>query len=139
MQSILLIHTDGGSRGNPGPAACAFVVETGDKVIYSAAFYLGKTTNNVAEYSGVIKALEWILKDKDAKNYKEIYFYLDSELIVRQILGAYRVKDAKLKERYLEVKTLLNKILIPVSFKNVPREKNKIADHLLNKELDSNS
>ena len=139
MGNIVAIHTDGGSRGNPGPAACAFVAEEDGVVVHKAAFYLGKATNNVAEYTGVIKALDWILSSGGKFTKKEIVFYLDSELIVRQILGIYRVKDLKLKSLYDEVTSLIKKTTLVINFKNIPREKNKEADYLLNKELDSNA
>lgn len=132
----LIINCDGGSRGNPGPAASAFVVQKNRKLIYSAAKYLGKTTNNVAEYSAVIMALEWLSSSSIKYPVSSIQFILDSELIVRQINGVYKVKDLKLKKLHTYVAELIKKIGKEFVFKNILREKNKIADELVNIELD---
>ena len=129
----LIIHTDGGSRGNPGPAACAFVVEQNGEVVFRASKYLGKATNNVAEYSGVIIALEWLNKESDA------VFFLDSELVVKQLNGLYKVKDENLHKLFTQVKILIKQTGKKIIFKHVRREENKIADLLLNQELDRHS
>ena len=129
----LIIHTDGGSRGNPGPAACAFVVEQKGEVVFRASKYLGKATNNVAEYSGVIIALEWLNKESDA------VFFLDSELVVKQLNGLYKVKDENLHKLFTQVKILIKQTGKKIIFKHVRREENKIADLLLNQELDRHS
>lgn len=135
-KEFITIHTDGGSRGNPGPAACAFVVEDSSSEIYKESKYLGKQTNNFAEYGGVILALNWLVK----RNFSNVsvFFYLDSELVVKQINGAYKVRDENLRKLFSEVISLIKKTGIDIIFKNVPREKNKIADFLVNKELDKN-
>lgn len=132
----LTINCDGGSRGNPGPAAAAFIVRDSGKEIHSQSKFLGTTTNNVAEYSAVIMALEWLIHDSRFLIHDSITFVLDSELIVRQINGAYKVKDKKLKELHAHVAQLLKKIDKKFSFENVLREKNQIADELVNIELD---
>lgn len=138
MKDELIIHTDGGARGNPGPAACAFVAEIGDKVFHKSSKYLGSTTNNVAEYQGVLLALKWIIENQSKfESVFQLTFYLDSELIVRQIVGVYKVRDEKLKGLYLTVTELMQKIDKKIVYKNIPRAKNKIADFLVNKELDS--
>src|SRR3990172_2608879 len=99
QNDVLTIHTDGGSRGNTGPAASGFVVELDGKEIYKGSKFLGKQTNNVAEDSAVILALEWIVKNKillDVQGTIQsglITFLLDSELVVKQIKGLYKVKD----------------------------------------------
>jgi ribonuclease HI len=135
----IIIHTDGGARGNPGPAACAFVVDIGDKTIMKGSSYLGKATNNHAEYHGVLLAADWL--SKNYKNYQEdkVIFYLDSELVVRQLSGIYKVKDNNLNEIFLQIKDLLKNIDLTIFYKHIPREKNLIADSLVNKELDLNS
>lgn len=136
----IIIHTDGGSRGNPGPAACAFVVEQDDKEIYKAAKYLGKQTNNYAEYEGVILALAWLNSQSLVTNHQLlITFLLDSELVVKQINAVYRVKDENLRNLFFEVLLLIKKYDSKIVFKNVPREKNKVADLLVNMELDKHS
>ena len=134
----ITIHTDGGSRGNPGPAACAFVAEENGFEIFKSSKYLGNTTNNVAEYSGVILALEWLVKHQSTTNNSSVTFLLDSELVVKQINALYKVKDENLRNLFFEVLTLMKKFKGNISFKHIPREKNKIADLLVNQELDRN-
>jgi len=135
MDNAVKIFCDGGSRGNPGKSAAAFVVEEKGKVIYSDAKYLGIATNNFAEYSAVFLALKWIEKNKELIN-KEIIFILDSELVVKQIGGIYKIKNEKLKIIYLEIKKIMNNLENKIVFKNVAREKNITADLLVNQKLD---
>lgn len=130
------IFSDGGARGNPGPAACAFVVLDCGRVVHKESKFLGKTTNNVAEYCGVIGALQWIAQFPIFNFQFPINFYMDSELIAKQINGTYKVKDKDLKRLFLEVTKLLGKIHGKIIFKNIPRAKNKLADFLVNKTLD---
>lgn len=132
----LIVHTDGGARGNPGPAACAFVAEEGEKIIYKGSKYLGSSTNNSAEYQGVILALKWIEGNKESLLNQSVTFYLDSELVVRQLNGLYKVKDQKLRALYFQISTTIQKLELKIAFKNIPRNRNKIADFLVNKELD---
>lgn len=141
MESIIKIYCDGGSRGNPGKSASAFVVEDGNKLIYSESKYLGIETNNFAEYSAVLSALHWIEENKKILG-KEIIFILDSELVVKQINGEYKIKNKKLKEIYLEIKNILESFSTmrgkqKIFFKNVSREKNIKADFLVNQKLNS--
>lgn len=139
MINKIVIYSDGGARGNPGPAACAFIVQDlNGKLLHKDSKYLGETTNNFAEYQGAILALTQTLEnEKDIEGV--INFYMDSELVVKQINGQYKVKEPTLQKLHKEVKELLNKISLEVVFKNIPREKNKIADSLVNKELDGRS
>ncbi len=112
------------------------MVEESGRRVYSEAKYLGVATNNFAEYAAVLSALKWINTNK--KNLKkEIIFILDSELVVRQINGEYKVKNKKLKTIYLEIKNILVNFSQKIIFKNVSREKNKMADFLVNQKLDS--
>lgn len=136
MNKSLKIFCDGGSRGNPGQAAAAFVVEKAGQVIFSDTIYLGKATNNVAEYNGVIHALRWLIKNKKLIE-GEIVFALDSELIAKQITGDYKVKNPDLKKLHTEVKKLIEEIGQKINIERVGREKNKKADLLVNQELDS--
>jgi len=135
----IIIHTDGGARGNPGPAACAFVAEFSGKTIGNKSLFLGVSTNNCAEYQGVLLALNWL--NENRKNFAAVgvTFYLDSELVARQLSGKYKVKDKKLIELFLQATTLSKKISLEINYKNIPREENKIADFLVNKELDKQS
>ncbi|MBI2475196.1 ribonuclease HI family protein [Candidatus Uhrbacteria bacterium] len=133
----LRIYTDGGSRGNPGPAASAAVLKEiiagkEGKTIATASKSLGKTTNNQAEYMAIIIGLEKA-KKLGATN---LEFYIDSELAYRQLKGEYKVKDPEIAKRFLEVKNLLHSFR-QVTFTHIRREKNKEADELVNKVLDS--
>ncbi len=132
----ILIFTDGGSRGNPGPAACGFAVVFDDRVIFKNSKFLNTTTNNVAEYNAVILALEWLLENENKFANNSIQFILDSELVVRQLNGIYKVKKNELIILNLEIRRLMARSKMKIFFKNVPREKNKIADGLVNEELD---
>ena len=136
MSKKISIYCDGGSRGNPGPAASAFVVIERGKVIVSDSFFLGEATNNVAEYTAVYKALLWLAKS-NYKN-KENIFYLDSELVVNQLNGNYKVKSSNLIPIFVKSKRLLDK-LPKTSFVSVPRNKNELADSLVNSSLDENT
>jgi ribonuclease HI len=136
----LQINTDGGSRNNPGPAAIGVYASTGGKEVFTISQYLGIATNNEAEYQGVIYALKY-LKEKEVTS-SSITFVLDSELIVKQITGVYKVKQNHLQELKSQVLNLiaeltLNKQIKDLKFVNVLREKNKEADKLVNLALDS--
>ena len=136
QNGVLIIHTDGGSRGNPGPAACAFVAELDGKVLAEKSKYLDITTNNIAEYQGVLLALDWLLENSKSFKITEVIFFLDSELVVKQLTGFYRVKKPELQTLNLIIKKKIEEISIKVNFQNIPREQNKEADRLLNEELD---
>lgn len=129
---ILHTYSDGGARGNPGPAAAGAVVQTPEgEVLAEVSEHLGETTNNQAEYKGVIFALE---KAKELGGTK-ITAHLDSELAVKQLNGEYKVKNSEIAKRFLEVKNLLHSFE-RVTFVHVRRENNKHADALVNKALD---
>ncbi len=132
MSKLLIINTDGGSRGNPGAAAIGLVIknESGE-LIYSHGSYIGETTNNVAEYSALVKALE------EAANLgaTEVKIQMDSELIVKQMTGLYKIKQPALQELAAKVVKLLNKFN-KYNFVHVRREYNKEADAMVNKALD---
>lgn len=134
--NFVKIYCDGGARGNPGPAASAFVVfDEHERIIAREGEFIGNTTNNVAEYKAVIMALNWLSKNKPS--FKEIFFFLDSELVVNQLTGKFRVKDRKLQELVLQIKKLEKNIPGEISYKSVPRKENKITDLLVNKTLDA--
>lgn len=138
MNQSFKIYTDGGARGNPGPAAAAFVVIKEGKVYYKTAKFLGKTTNNIAEYWGIILALNWLSKNIKTFQEKEINIFVDSQLVARQLAGFYKIKSEKLKPLSLLVKKLEKKILTTVKYEELPREKNRLADALVNKKIDEN-
>ena len=123
------IYTDGGSRGNPGKAACAFLVIKNDKISLKFSKFLGKATNNEAEYNAIINALEQVKA-------KEIHLFSDSELVVNQINGKYKINLPHLKLLHNKVIRLCENR--KVTFSNVKRENSFIqkADILVNEELD---
>jgi ribonuclease HI len=127
------VHTDGAARGNPGPAAIGVVIQDGHgRVIYEASRSLGRHTNNEAEYLALIAALEYL---REARA-REAEFYLDSELVVRQLMGIYRVKEPRLRSLHGQAVMLLN--AVPVhSIHHIPRAKNARADALANEALDA--
>lgn len=125
------LFTDGGSRGNPGPAAIGYVLNFGDRKKASQGEYVGVTTNNCAEYKALIAGLMRAQKERVT----EIEVYMDSELIVRQMIGRYRVKTAQLVPLHKQAQDLVSQFLT-ISFNHVRREKNKEADALVNKALD---
>lgn len=131
----LIIHTDGGARGNPGPAAIGVVV--GDKE-YSD--YLGEVTNNVAEYKAVIFALKKAkqLIGKAAAKKTEVEIRLDSQLVGKQITGEYKILEPELQPLFLELWNL-KQDFGRAEFKIIPREKNRRADRLVNAELERQS
>lgn len=128
----LTIHTDGGARGNPGPAGIGvFIQDEGGKVLLEHSRYIGETTNNQAEYAAVVDALHHA-KELGAD---EIAFFLDSELVVKQLNGEYRVKDADLAQMFLKVHNA-RLAFRKVTFTHVRREQNKDADRLANEAMD---
>jgi ribonuclease HI len=131
----LKIYTDGGSRGNPGPAAYAVVItdETG-KVVKEYGRYLGKMTNNEAEYNGAIAAL----KEALALGAEEVEVFSDSEVMIRQVNGVYRCKASNLQPFLDQVLSMRSKFK-QATFRNVPREHPMVsrADFLLNQEQDT--
>jgi ribonuclease HI len=135
----IIVHTDGGARGNPGPSACGFVVEDGGAIIFRGSKYLGINTNNYAEYSAFVIAMEWLNSNKEKLSKKDIHFFSDSELVVKQLSGLYKVKNEKLKVLNTRVQELSKNLGLKIFYKNILRDKNKDADELVNNELDRNS
>ena len=133
---MITTNSDGGSRGNPGPAALGLIIRDGEKILEEYGKFLGTATNNIAEYKGLIEAM------KRASKYTqgEITCILDSELIVKQLLGEYAVKNEKLKELFLEVQRLQNRF-DKIHYVHVPRKNKyqKMADYMVNKALDEMS
>jgi ribonuclease HI len=138
MDRAVVIHTDGASRGNPGKASIAYVIEglAKDPIEFYKA--IGETTNNQAEYQAVIAAMSFLASENIAG--KELHFFADSELVVKQIKGEYRVRDASIKPVFDQVKQLqasLEKLGNDLRFTAVRRAENKRADYLANVALDS--
>ncbi len=132
----LRIYTDGGARGNPGLSAGAFVVVLNGKVIFKDAKFLGVSTNNEAEYSAVIMALEWLKENKQLLNKTFPTFCLDSELVTRQITGVYKVKSVNLLPLIKAVKKLLENLKVKINFISISRGENRLADALVNTKID---
>lgn len=129
----LIIYTDGGARGNPGPAAIGAVLyDVNNKIIQQISEYIGETTNNQAEYQACLRALE----EAQKLHVKEIDFYLDSELVVKQLNHEYRVKNKDLAPLFVKIYNLSQQFK-KVRFTHITRDKNKIADSLVNQALDT--
>jgi len=120
----LVIFTDGASLGNPGPMGIGVVVYEGRHKVTEFGEYIGEGTNNIAEYTALIKALEYAKKNKA----KEVHIKADSQLIIRQMRGEYKVKDEKLKPLKRKADSLCEGLI--VRFEHIPREKNEEADAL---------
>lgn len=132
------IYTDGGARGNPGPAGSGAIIYSQDgKVLKRIAKYIGEATNNQAEYQAVVAALEYmvtLLDDKIAN--PTIAMFLDSKLIVEQMNGRYKVKNEGLKPLFWHIRDLIMKLGGAVTFSFIPREQNQEADALVNEAID---
>lgn len=131
---MIFTNSDGGARGNPGPGAIGVIVRDGDKILTKYSQKIGNyTTNNIAEYEALIKALEL------ASNFtnKELTCILDSELVVKQLLGEYKVRDQKLIPLFLNVQKLQERFE-KITYKHAPREDSYqiLADEMLNDTLD---
>lgn len=132
-----IVHTDGGSRGNPGNAAIGIIIknELGE-LIWEVGERIGITTNNVAEHSAVRRALQYFVESK--LHPEKISFFLDSLLVVQQLSHNYKIKKKDLAEIATETWSLVAKLSCPVTFTHIYREKNAGADKLVNQALDLN-
>jgi ribonuclease HI len=147
VDMVIVQFSDGGARGNPGPAATGIAIyktklsleqvvllknaDTLGEPIKTLSTYLGETTNNVAEWSAVVEGVEWITTEYENE---EIVGFLDSELVQRQIIGRYKVKDLKMKQFKSKFDVLMKGKKI--NFVHVLRENNKLADSLVNTTMD---
>ncbi|TSC92859.1 MAG: ribonuclease HI [Candidatus Berkelbacteria bacterium Licking1014_85] len=140
VNMTLIIFTDGGARGNPGPAGIGIVFYINGNIIAKLKKYIGEATNNIAEYTAVIFALDWVIENKPSAD--SIEFNLDSQLVVEQLNGNYKVKQDHLKKLHNEVQQKTQKIQqlyqpnISIKFFHIERSQNKIADKLVNLVLD---
>ena len=138
---VLKVFTDGGSKGNPGPSSIGVVGYLDGKRVFEFKKSIGTATNNDAEYKALINALE-ILNPKSQvsnkfqspnfQNIKKIEFYSDSRLMVNQVKGLFKVKKGKIKEYILKIRSLEMEIGLPIFYFYIPREKNSVADNLVN-------
>ena len=128
-----LLYTDGGARGNPGPAAFGYVLEAEDGTVLDArGEAIGTATNNVAEYRGLLAGLESAIE----RGVDEVEVVSDSELLVKQMNGEYRVKNEALRQLSLEAARLARQVG-KVRYTAVRREQNELADRLVNEALDA--
>jgi ribonuclease HI len=133
----LNIYTDGGSRGNPGVSGYGFVVfDQNHQLIHQQSKFLGIKTNNEAEYMGVIDALTWVNQNLARLSPQKITFFSDSQLLVRQLQRVYKVKSPNLKPLFESVLSLINQIKVPLTFTEIRRESNQLADSLANQAMD---
>ena len=138
----IFIYTDGGSRGNPGPAGIGVVIKfkaqsANVKVKdIEISRYIGIKTNNQAEYMAVIEALKY-LNDNYCDKDIEATFFLDSQLVVEQLNQRYKVKNEGLKPLFWQIRDLMMKLGGRITFSSIPREQNKEADRLVNKAIDN--
>ncbi|OGG22564.1 hypothetical protein A3D03_00145 [Candidatus Gottesmanbacteria bacterium RIFCSPHIGHO2_02_FULL_40_13] len=139
--SKYFIHTDGGARGNPGPGAVGAVIKTErGQLVFEISRKIGKTTNNIAEYSAVVAALEGLRNNVSmlqCNNETIFQFFLDSKLVVNQLNGLYKVKENHLRDLLLKIRSLEQEVGGKIYYSLIPREKNWEADRLVNKALDS--
>ena len=137
------VFTDGGARGNPGPGAIGVVIfadRAKFKLIFSYSGIVGTTTNNVAEYKAVVKAYQWLVENiRSYPQIANISIASDSQLVVNQLNGVFRVKDPQLIDYFFTVKKYEGLVGVPVTYSYIEREKNKLADFLVNKALDKSN
>lgn len=135
----LVIEVDGGSRGNPGPAASAMVVrdESDGRVLDERSWYLGETTNNVAEWTALGNAVKYLAAVAAKHGAVDALIRADSQLAVRQFNGVYRIKQPHLQRIAMDARDILRRHPeITLNVEHVPREKNTLADAGVNRELD---
>lgn len=131
--SHLILHTDGGARGNPGPAGIGvYITNEAGEVVKEIAEYIGETTNNQAEYKALLRGLE----EARELQAKTVRVFMDSELIVKQIQGEYKVKNKDLAPLFIGVHNV-SQSFQRVMVEHVPRAHNKEADRLVNEAIDA--
>lgn len=133
----IIIYTDGASRGNPGPASYGFLIlGEGGKILYEKGEYIGTTTNNVAEYTGVLEALKQVHSSISKNGEVRIELRADSKLVIEQLSGRFKIKSPHLKPLIEEIRILAIE-LGGVIYIHIPRAQNTKADKLANLALDS--
>jgi ribonuclease HI len=135
----MIVHTDGGSRGNPGNAAIGVIAHHQGKEVFRLSQYLGIATNNVAEYEAVLRALQNLIKEKSSSPtlfQEPVVFVLDSLLVVQQLTGKFAVKKPHIREYVQRIRSLISELGTPVQFTHVLRSENAEADALVNQALD---
>ena len=135
----LIIYTDGGSRGNPGPSALGvYITNSSGEKIDGFGRVLGITTNNVAEYQAIIDAFDWMISHKNMLSPAAvIHFRMDSRLACMQITGLFRVKNPNLAQLLRAIHEKENELAFKTTYTHIPRELNKEADAYVNRALDN--
>ena len=131
---VLQIYTDGGSKGNPGQASIGVAYFVDGVKVETYREDIGHATNNEAEYTALVRALERLLKSSklQALGYKSIAVFSDSRLMVNQVNGIFKVREVRLRDFIFKIRSLETEIGLPISYKDIPREQNTIADDLVN-------
>jgi ribonuclease HI len=136
--SKIAIFTDGGARGNPGPAALGVFIEDENKQeLARIGKRIGDATNNVAEYSAIVEGFNWALMNKDKFSIQAINFYMDSQLACSQLTGLFKVKNPRIREFVFEIRQKEAELKIPIFYAHIPREENFKADSMVNLALDN--
>ena len=130
----LKIYTDGGSINNPGPSAISFLVYKNSKPLKQFSTKIGINTNNFAEYKALMSAMEWV-RENIKEDYSKIIVFSDSNLMVNQLNGLYKVKNTVIRDFIIKIRVLEQEINKPVFYQYIPREKNWLADSLVKKAL----
>lgn len=134
------VFTDGGSRGNPGHSGFGVAIYDENKqIIAKLSKYIGIHTNNEAEYSALVDALFWLRDNSALHSITAVTFYADSQLMIRQLQGRYRVKAENIKPLFNQAKSLLDSLNLTYRFHDIPREQNSLADELANQAMDRKS
>jgi len=130
--SLHIIYTDGGARGNPGPAGIGYVIYDQDrKIVVEGKKYIGEATNNQAEYTAVLEAMRAVKKITTG----ELTFYMDSELVMSQLSQKYKIKNLELRKLFVQIWNE-SQSFKKVTYHHIPREQNKLADSLVNQAID---
>jgi probable phosphoglycerate mutase len=133
----LIIYTDGASRGNPGDASYGYIIYArGGEILRQDGKVLGVTTNNVAEYTAVLAAYQYVLNKWGNENSLKIELRADSRLVIEQLAGRFKIKSPHLIEIFKQIKQIESKLGL-IHYKHVPRAENFIADRLANQALDA--
>lgn len=134
---IISVFCDGGARGNPGPSAVGVVIkDKAGKLIHTIGKRIGFATNNVAEYTSVVEAMNYLAQKSFSINPTGVHFFLDSQLVVSQLNGVYKIKNPRLRELLMRIREKEALVKYPIIYTHIPREKNIEADSLVNEALD---
>jgi len=140
MKEKIIIYTDGGARGNPGPAgAGAYITDSSGEELKSTSKFLGTQTNNWAEYEAVVLGLQSLKKilPETKRKQAEIEIRMDSELVKKQLSGEYQIKEESLFPQFIKIWNMRVKDFANITFTHIPRDKNKEADRLANEAMDN--